>query len=67
MPVTMEGAFATLINVFVRDLPNEYLPDLGIADKMSWLIGINGNVWWGSSAILSMAFVFTLGYQLLKA
>ncbi len=67
MPVTMAGAFATLINVFVRDLPNEYLPDLGIADKMSWLIGINGNVWWGSLAILSMAFVFALGYQLSKA
>lgn len=67
MPITMAGAVATLINVFVRDLPNEYLPDLGIADKMSWLIGINGNVWWGTLAILSMAFVFALGYQLSKA
>lgn len=67
MPITMAGAVATLINVFVRDLPNEYLPDLGIADKMSWLIGINGNVWWGTLAILSMAFVFALGYHLSKA
>lgn len=67
MPITMAGAFATLLNVFVRDLPNNYLPDLKIAETMNWLIGINGNVWWGTLAILSMAFVFALGYQLSKA
>lgn len=67
MPITMAGAFATLVNVFVRDLPNEYLPDLGIADTMNWLITINGNVWWGTLAILSVAFVVALGYQLSKA
>lgn len=67
MPITMAGAFAVLLNVFVRDLPTTYLPDLKIAEKMSWLIGINGNVWWGSLAILSMAFVFALGYNLSKA
>lgn len=67
MPITMAGAFATLLNVFCRDLPNEYLPDLGIADTMSWLISINGNVWWATLAMLSIAFVFALGYQLSKA
>lgn len=67
MPITMAGAFAVLLNVFVRDLPNTYLPDMKIAETMSWLIGINGNVWWGSLAILSMAFVFALGYNLSKA
>lgn len=66
MPITMAGAFATLVNVFIRDLPNEYLPDLGIADTMNWLITINGNVWWGTLAILSVAFVVALGYQLAK-
>ena len=49
MPVTMAGAIATLLNVFFRDLPNNYLPDLHIADTFSWLIGINGCVWWGNS------------------
>ena len=67
MPITMAGACATLLNVFVRDLPNNYLPDLGIAEKMSWLIGINGNVWWGTLAVLSVAFVFALGYHVAKA
>ena len=67
MPITMAGAFAVLLNVFVRDLPNQYWPDMKIAETMSWLIGINGNVWWGSLAILSMAFVFALGYNLSKA
>ena len=67
MPITMAGAFAVLLNVFVRDLPTQYLPDMKIAETMNWLISINGNVWWGSLAILSMAFVFALGYNLSKA
>lgn len=67
MPITMAGAFATLLNVFVRDLPNNYLPDLKIAETMNWLITINGNVWWATLAMLSVAFVFALGYQLSKA
>lgn len=67
MPITMAGAVATLLNVFFRDLPNQYLPDAGIADTFAWLIGINGNVWWGTLAVLSLAFVFALGYQIAKA
>ncbi|WP_301007321.1 hypothetical protein [Faecalibaculum rodentium] len=35
MPITMTGAIATLFNVFVRDLPTSYLPDLHIADYCS--------------------------------
>ena len=46
MPITMAGAVATLLNVFFRDLPNNYLPDWHIAETFQWLIGINGNVWW---------------------
>ncbi len=67
MPVTMAGAIATLLNVFVRDLPNSYVPDLGIAEAMSWLIGINGNVWWGTLAMITLVFVFALGYNVAKA
>ena len=32
MPITMAGAVATLLNVFFRDLPNNYLPDWHIAE-----------------------------------
>lgn len=64
MPVTMAGAIATLLNVFFRDLPNNYLPDLHIADTFSWLIGINGCVWWG---MLAIAFSFSFGYTLAKS
>lgn len=67
MPVTMAGAIATLLNVFFRDLPNAYLPDLHIADTFSWLIGINGNVWWGTLAMLAIAFAFSFGYTLSKS
>lgn len=77
MPVTMAGAVATLLNVFVRDLPNNYLPGpklpdgsngpSSIATTFSWLIGINGNVWWGTLAIIALAFSIALGYSLSKA
>lgn len=71
MPVTMAGAVATLLNVFVRDLPNNYLAyaegKSAISDAMAWLITINGNVWWGTLAILAIAFAFSFGYNLAKA
>ncbi|MCH4287461.1 PTS sugar transporter subunit IIC [Amedibacillus hominis] len=67
MPVTMAGAIATLLNVFFRDLPNNYLPDLHIADTFSWLIRINGCVWWGTLAMLAIAFSFSFGYTLAKS
>lgn len=64
MPITMAGAVATLLNVFFRDLPNNYLPDWHIAETFQWLIGINGNVWWGTLAMLAIAFAFSFGYHL---
>lgn len=67
MPITMAGAVATLLNVIFRDLPNKYWPDLHIAEIFQGLIVINSNVWWGTLAILSIAFAFSLGYQLAKA
>ncbi|WP_249028514.1 PTS sugar transporter subunit IIC [Tannockella kyphosi] len=66
MPVTMAGAIATLLNVFVRDLPTTYIPDAGIAEMFAWLIGINGLVWWGTLAVISLVFIFALGYQVSK-
>lgn len=66
MPITMAGSIAVLINAIVRDIPGSF-GMTGIVDAFQWLIGINGNVWFGSLAILSMVFVFALGYQLSKA
>lgn len=65
MPITMAGAFSTLLNVFFRDLPTEW-GWTGFVDAMQPIITVNGNVWWGTLAILSMCFVFALGYQLSK-
>lgn len=68
MPVTMAGSIAVLFNVFFRDLPNSILgAGNGITEFFTPLIGINGNVWWGSIAILALVFVFSLGYNLSKA
>lgn len=65
MPVTMAGAIATLLNVFLRDLPTTWGLD-GFVTAMQPIIGINGNVWWGSLAILTLVFVFSLGYNVAK-
>lgn len=65
MPITMAGAFSTLLNVFFRDPPTEW-GWTGFVEAMQPIITVNGNVWWGTLAILSMCFVFALGYQLSK-
>lgn len=70
MPVTMAGAVATLLNVFFRDLPNNWWgPDNSFvtSDIVSNIIGVNGKVWTGTLAILSLVFVFALGYYIAKA
>lgn len=66
MPITMAGAIATLLNVFFRDIPNTFFPNLHVAETMNWLITINGNVWWGTLAVLSLVFCASLGYQISK-
>ena len=63
MPITMAGAVASLINVFARDLPNMFgMTDF--VDLMSPVISVNGNVWWGTTVILSLVFIIALGYNL---
>lgn len=66
MPVTMAGSVATLLNVFLRDLPTEAKMD-GFVKAMQPVIGVNGNVWWGSLAIIALVLSFTIGYTLSKA
>lgn len=66
LPITMVGSIAVLLNVFFRDLPRNYgFP--AFADFMSPVISINGVVWFASIAILSLVFVFALGYNLSTA
>ncbi|MGL5541518.1 MAG: PTS sugar transporter subunit IIC [Erysipelotrichaceae bacterium] len=72
MPITMAGSIAVLLNVFFRDLPAleglKTLPIIGeLPTTFSWLIAINGNVWWGTNAIFALAVIFALGYHLSKA
>lgn len=66
MPVTMAGAFATLLNVFIRDIPN----NLGwtfIPEALAPIIAINGNVWWGAVCFFGLGFTFSFGYHLAKS
>ena len=55
------------IGIMPITMANNYLPDWHIAETFQWLIGINGNVWWGTLAMLAIAFAFSFGYHLAKA
>lgn len=66
LPITMAGAFATMLNAIVRDLPGKF-ELTGITDAFAWLIGINGFVWWGTLAMTGLIFAFAIGYQVTKA
>lgn len=66
LPITMAGAFATMLNAIVRDLPGKFELN-GITEAFSWLIGINGFVWWGTLAMTALIFSFAIGYQITKA
>ncbi|UQS81876.1 PTS sugar transporter subunit IIC [Bombilactobacillus folatiphilus] len=63
MPATMAGAVATILNVFVRDIPTQ-MHLTSFVKAMEPIIGINTQVWTGSLAILGLIFAFTFGYEL---
>lgn len=66
LPITMAGSIATLLNVFCNTIPTS-LGWTGFVKAMAPIIAIDGNVWWGSLAILSLVFAFSLGYQIAKS
>lgn len=59
LPITMVGSIAVLLNFTVLSKVPQ-----NIAAPLK---AINGVVWWGSLAILSVVFVIALGYNLAKA
>ncbi len=65
-PLTMAGAIAVLLNVLVRDIPTN-MGWTGFAEAMQPLIELNGYVYFGTIAIMALAFVFALGYNRAQA
>ncbi|MGQ7659416.1 PTS sugar transporter subunit IIC [Streptococcus suis] len=63
MPVTMAGSVAVLLNVFLRDIPNN-MGWTGFAEAMQPLINVNGYVYFGTIGIMALVFSFALGYNL---
>ncbi|SCY36496.1 PTS sugar transporter subunit IIC [Alkaliphilus peptidifermentans] len=56
MPLILAGSFAVLLNnTLVTWVP-----------FFEFLRGINGNVWWGTFAIMTLLVVFSTGYSLAK-
>jgi PTS system cellobiose-specific IIC component len=56
MPLILAGSFAVLLNNTLL----QWIPGL------SELSGINGNIWWGTFAIMTLLVVFSIGYNLAK-
>lgn len=68
MPATMAGAIAVLLNAFMRDFPNTYLgADNAITKFFTPVIAVNGLVWTGTLAIMTVIFSASFGYNLAKA
>lgn len=65
MPVVMTGSIALLLNAFLSDFPSEF-GWTQITETFQWLIAINGSIFNGSLAIVSLVFIFALGYNIAK-
>lgn len=72
LPITFAGSVAVFLNALLRDLPND--PQIlgpGNIITNNWLsqqiIGINGVVWNGTLAAISILLVITLGYKIARA
>lgn len=65
MPVVMTGSIAVLLNAFFVDIPAQFGLE-GITRNFQWLVDINGLIFKGSLAIVSILFVFTLGVNVAK-
>ena len=65
MPVVMTGSVALLLNAFLVDFPAE-LGWSGITASFQWLVDINNLIFNGSLAIVSLVFIFALGYNIAK-
>ncbi|HHK1606554.1 TPA: PTS transporter subunit EIIC [Streptococcus pyogenes] len=63
MPITMAGSVAVLLNVFLRDIPNN-MGWTGFAKAMQPVIDINGYVYFGTIGIMALFFAFAFGYNL---
>lgn len=63
MPITMAGAVAVLLNVFLRDLPTNF-GWTGFVEAVQPIIEINGYVYFGTIGIMALIFAFSFGYHL---
>lgn len=66
MPVTLAGAISSLLNVFLKDIPQE-LGWNAFVESVVPLIEINEKVFWGTTTVITLAFVFALGYHLARS
>lgn len=63
MSITMAGAVAVLLNVFLRDLPTNF-GWTGFVEAVQPIIEINGYVYFGTIGIMALIFSFSFGYHL---
>lgn len=66
MPLILVGTFAVLVNNTLLNpdvMPGDWTWD-NMPKFVSFIRTINGNVWWGTLAILALALAFSLSYQI---
>ena len=65
MPVVMTGSIALLLNAFFVDFPADLGGQESLTHFNGWLVLI---IWFfnGSLAIVSLVFIFALGYNIAK-
>ena len=68
LPITMVGSIATLLNVFVVDLPTMWLGEENVVTtSLAQVVNVDGLVSHGSMAIFALCFAFAFGYRLSRA
>ena len=65
VPVIMIGSFALFLNLLIVDLPSRFGITI-ITERLSWLVQINNLIFNGTFGVVSLLFVFAIGFNVAK-
>ncbi|MCP1100866.1 PTS system cellobiose-specific IIC component [Aequitasia blattaphilus] len=67
IPLMIVGSIGTLINNFPTGQTSTLRMFLSENEFLSWIVTLNGNIWWGSMGVMSIFTVVTISYYLAKS
>ena len=65
IPIIMIGSFALFLNLLIIDLPARFGITI-VAESLSWLVVINNLIFNGTLGVVSLLFVFSIGFNVAK-